>query len=131
MFQVEPYQNRWAPTLATLVGGADRARAAAMQQAGQLQAEGVARVGDQVGATLNNIVRYKVEEPEIKLRQQQVDAGDRALKFNDTVNKIVESVRGDTPDQPINRGKLQQLFAAARVPLGMQEQTLSSLDAVD
>lgn len=80
-FQLEPYRNPNATTIANLIGGADRARAAAMTASADATARGVQSVGEQAGATLNNLVKLKLDEPHrqlqgIQLREAQLTEKD-------------------------------------------------------
>jgi hypothetical protein len=79
--QLEPYRNPEATTIANLIGGADRARASAMTAAADATARGAQSVGEQAGATLNNLVKLKLDEPRrqlegIHLREAQLSEKD-------------------------------------------------------
>jgi hypothetical protein len=127
---LEPYRNPWGPTLTNLVGGADRARAAATMASGQAIAAGAQQIGAETGATLNNLVRLKLDQPrreaeQIQLARLKRDEGD------DQAARDAFTEAGGDPDAAV--GLLEQKGAyipAMKIRGQLQQQRVQALDVL-
>jgi hypothetical protein len=95
MFELTPYRNPYAVSLANLVGGADRARAAAIQQSGQAIAQGAQQVGQDINATANNLVRLKLDEPRRQMEGIELARAQRAEQDEKDAKQAFQDAQGD------------------------------------
>lgn len=103
MFHYEQYRSPYTATLANLIGSSERARAQAALASGEASARMWSGIGQAISGTLNDLVRYKADEPhrqlqaqETTLRQQQIDKETGRLADERTLNDVVAGV-GRTP----------------------------------
>jgi hypothetical protein len=99
-FQLEPYRSPNTTTIANLIGGADEARAEGIRRSGAAIAQGVESVGNLAGATANNLVRLKLDEPRRQLEQLQLSEAQRAHQDDLDARDAFTQAQGD-PDKAV------------------------------
>jgi hypothetical protein len=70
----EAYRSPYAQAIAGATGGADRARAAAAEQTGQIAANAVNNIGQIASGTLHDFLTYKLDQPRRDLVKAQAGA---------------------------------------------------------
>lgn len=131
MYQIEPYRNPFANSLANLVGGADRARAEALQRSGDAIAQGGKELGQEAGATLNNLVKLQLDAPQREMTQIQLRQA-REGQADDAAARDAFTDAGGDPDKAV-----QLLEKGGNYPVAMKirstltEQRLKGLDTLN
>jgi hypothetical protein len=144
--KAQPYQSRYSGAIANLVGAGDRARAQALQVAGDASARMVGDLGQQIGTTLAQFAKHKMqtEDPQYKLDQvrlrklQEEEQDDTLLRRALAANggdpeKALEALRGQGQIGVNAASKLQkQVTDARRSALDDQHKQLTFLkDRID